>query len=86
MELALPFFLVAMVLIGAAFTMRQQRGGKTGALVLTAVMICFALFFLRNFSQILGDNGQIPVALAAWAPPLAAIGAALGLLLHLEDG
>lgn len=86
MELTLPLFLVAMVLIGAAFTMRQQRGGKTGALVLTAILICFALFFLRNFAQILGENGQVPVALAAWAPPLAAIGAALGLLLHLEDG
>ena len=86
MELALPAFLLAMVLIGAGFTMRHQRGGKTGVMVLAAIMICFALFFLRNFAQILGENGQIPAALAAWAPPLAAIGASLGLLLHLEDG
>lgn len=86
MELALPAFLVAMVLIGAGFTMRHQRGGRTGVMVLTAVLLCFALFFVRNFAQILGDNGQIPVFLAAWAPPLAAIGASLGLLLHTEDG
>jgi len=86
MELALPAFLLAMVLIGAGFTMRHQRGGRTGIMVLTAILICFALFFLRNFAQILGENGQIPAVLAAWAPPLAAIGASLGLLLHLEDG
>ncbi|MCF2903641.1 LPS export ABC transporter permease LptG [Octadecabacter sp. CECT 8868] len=86
MELALPAFLLAMVLIGSGFTMRHQRGGKTGVMVLVAVMLCFALFFLRNFAQILGENGQIPAVLAAWAPPLAAIAASLGLLLHLEDG
>lgn len=55
-------------------------------MVLTAVLLCFGLFFLRNFAQILGENGQIPAILAAWAPPMAAIGAALGFLLHLEDG
>ncbi|MGJ8612084.1 MAG: LPS export ABC transporter permease LptG [Octadecabacter sp.] len=86
MELALPAFLLAMVLIGAGFTMRHQRGGRTGVMVLTAILLCFGLFFLRNFAQILGENGQIPAVLAAWAPPIAAIGASLGLLLHLEDG
>jgi len=86
MELALPAFLLAMVLIGAGFTMRSQRGGRTGVMVLTAILLCFALFFLRNFAQILGENGQIPAILAAWAPPIAAIGASLGFLLHLEDG
>lgn len=86
MELALPAFLLSMVMIGAGFTMRHQRGGRTGVMVLSAILICFALFFLRNFAQILGENGQIPAVLAAWAPPIAAIGASLGLLLHLEDG
>ncbi len=86
MELALPAFLLAMLLIGAGFTMRHQRGGRTGVMVLTAILLCFGLFFIRNFAQILGENGQIPAMLAAWAPPLAGIGASLGLLLHLEDG
>jgi lipopolysaccharide export system permease protein len=44
------------------------------------------VFFLRNFGQVLGENGQIPVILAAWSPPLAAVLLALGFLLHLEDG
>lgn len=85
-ELARPLFLVAMVLVGAAFTMRHTRFGGTGGAVLTAVLLGFALYFVRNFAQILGENGQIPVALAAWAPPLAALFLSLGLLLHAEDG
>ncbi len=86
MELAQPLLLAAMVLIAAGFTMRHARMAKTGSLVLTALLCGFAVFFLRNFSQILGDNGQLPVALAAWSPPIAAAMLALGLLLHLEDG
>ena len=85
-ELAQPAFLTAMLLIGAGFTMRHQRGGRVGVMVLGAILLSFGVYFLRNFAQILGENGQIPPALAAWAPPVAAILSSLGLLLHLEDG
>lgn len=85
-ELARPLFLVAMVLVGAAFTMRHTRFGGTGLAVLMAVLLGFGLYFIRNFAQILGENGQIPVALAAWAPPIASLMLTFGLLLHAEDG
>lgn len=85
-ELARPLFLVSMVLIGAAFTMRHVRFGGTGVAVLTAVLLGFAVYFVRNFAQILGENGQLPIMVAAWAPPVAAIMLSLGLLLHAEDG
>lgn len=86
MELALPLLLVAMVLVAAGFTMRHTRFGKTGLMVLFAILSGFGIFFLRNFAQVLGENGQIPVLLAAWSPPVAATLLAMGLLLHLEDG
>ncbi len=86
MELAQPLFLAAMVFVAAAFTMRHARFGRTGLAVLMAVMTGFALYYVRNFAQILGENGQIPVSLAAWAPPVASVLLALGLLLHMEDG
>lgn len=85
-ELAHPIFLATMVLIGAAFTMRHARSGHTGLMVLFAVMSGFSIYFIRNFALILGENGQIPVLLAAWAPPVAGLLLALGLILHLEDG
>ncbi len=86
MELARPLFLTAMVLISSAFTMRHARFGRTGIAVLSAVLLGFTLYYIRNFSQILGENGQIPILLAAWAPPIASVMLALGLLLHMEDG
>ncbi len=86
MELANPVFLVSMVLIGAAFTLRHQRSGRTGMMVLFAILLAFTIYFLRNFAQILGENGQLPPILAAWAPPLAAIALSMGMLLHSEDG
>lgn len=86
MELALPLFLMAMVMIGASFTLQNQRNGRTGMMVLFAILLSFAAYFIRNFAQVLGENGQLPALLAAWAPPLAAIGLSLGMLLHQEDG
>jgi lipopolysaccharide export system permease protein len=86
MELAQPLLLAAMVLLAAGFTMRHARFGGVGMRVLVALLAGFGTFFIRNFAQVLGDNGQIPILMAAWAPPAAAVLAAMGLLLHLEDG
>ncbi|WP_238366228.1 LPS export ABC transporter permease LptG [Mesobacterium pallidum] len=85
-ELARPLFLVAMVMIGAAFTMGHSRFGRTGLMVLLAVMLGFGLYYVRNFAQILGENGQLDARFAAWAPAVASILLALGLILHKEDG
>ncbi len=86
MELATPLLFMAMVLVGAGFTMRHTRFGRTGLMVMMALGLGFSLYFIRNFAAILGENGQIPVILAAWGPPIAALLLPLGLLLHLEDG
>ncbi len=86
MELAQPLLMAAMVLVAAGFTMRHVRFGGTGRMVLMAMLAGFGIFFLRNFAQALGDSGQIPIVLAAWSPPVAAVMLSLGLLLHLEDG
>ena len=86
MELAMPLMLVAMLLIGAGFTMRHTRLGRTDLMILGALLFGIGLYFLRNFVQILGESGQLPIYIAAWAPPVAAICLTLALLLHLEDG
>ena len=85
MELALPFLLSSMVLLAACFTMRHTRDSASGILIVFAVLSGFGVYFLRNFTQVLGETGQIPITLAAWAPPAIATLCALGLLLHLEE-
>ena len=86
MELALPLLLTAMVLVGAGFTMRHTRMGRTGLMVMLALGFGFLFYFIRNFVAILGENGQIPIIMAAWLPPIATLLLPLALLLHLEDG
>jgi len=85
-ELALPVLMAAMMLLGTVLCMRHSRAGGAGGRIMLTVIAGFALFFLRNFAQVLGENGQIPLALAVWTPPFATILLALGVLLHLEDG
>lgn len=86
MELSTPLLMAAMVLVAAAFTMRPARFGRTGIMVVMAIGLGFTLYFVRNFAQVLGENGQIPILLAAWGPPIASVLLPLGLILHLEDG
>ncbi len=85
-ELAKPALFAAMVLIGAAFALRPTRFGQTGVMIVLAVLAGFALYFIKDFAETLGARGQIPLVVAAWTPPIAAILMSLGLLLHLEDG
>jgi len=86
MEFSSPLMLAAMVLIAAGFTAGHARLGRTGVMVLSAILLGFGVFFLRGFAQVLSESGQLPAAIAAWTPPSAAILLALGLLLHTEDG
>lgn len=86
MQLSNPLMLSAMVLIGAGFTMRPTRFGKTGIMVLAAILLGFGVYFVRDFAEVLGESGQLPAALVAWAPPVAAILLAVGIMLHTEDG
>jgi lipopolysaccharide export system permease protein len=84
--LSAPVVFVAMVLVGAAFSMRHIRFGGLGFMALGCVMAGFGFFFISDIANALGASGTVPVLIAAWAPPLSAVLFALGLLLHLEDG
>jgi lipopolysaccharide export system permease protein len=85
MELALPLLLVGMMLLAFALCIHHARSGGAGIRALVTILAGFTLFFLRNFAQVLGETGQIPVLLAAWGPPIATMLLAIGLLLNLEE-
>jgi lipopolysaccharide export system permease protein len=84
-ELAKPFLMAAMILAGAAFLLRPARFGRLGVMVLAAVLAGAALFFLRNFANVMAEAGSIPVVAAAWAPPTAGLLIGLWLMLQFED-
>jgi len=85
-ELATPVLLAAMVMLGAAFSMRHARSGGTGFMVMITVLLGLAVYIVQDFAEILGSNGAISIMAAAWGPPMATLFLALGLVLHMEDG
>jgi lipopolysaccharide export system permease protein len=83
---AMPFLLSGMLLLAAVFTLRPPRRGRTGMLIVIGVVCGFALYFITNIVYALGAAGDLPIALAAWAPTLIVTTIAGAALLHLEDG
>jgi lipopolysaccharide export system permease protein len=79
-------FLVAMVLIAAAFSLRFFRFGGITRMISSGVGAGFVLYVATKFVANLGGTGLISPPVAAWSPAL--VGSLLGALalLHLEDG
>ena len=84
--LGLPFFLSAMVLVGALFSLSLPRFAKTGRLMAGSVITGFIIYFSNDLVSAFGLSGTIPLSLAAFAPIGIITLISLGFLLHLEDG
>ena len=84
--LALPVLFAAMVLLAATFSLRPQRRGRVGLVILAGMLTGFLLYFLSNFVIAIGLSGTIPVGLAAWTPAGVSLMLGVAMLLHLEDG
>ncbi len=84
--MAAPFLMCAMVLIGAAFTLRHSKRGATTYIIAGGVFTGFTLYFFSDVIMALGLSDTVPVPLAAWSPPSIALLLGLATLLHLEDG
>jgi lipopolysaccharide export system permease protein len=84
--LALPLLFTAMVVLAASFSLRPQRRGRVGLIVLAGVLSGFLLYFMSSLVFALGLSGKLPVWVAAWTPAVIALALSLPLLLHLEDG
>lgn len=85
MELAKPLLLAAMVLIGAGFTLRHRRGIKIVVAVTLAVLCSLAIIFVYEFARIMGEVESVHYVIAAWAPPIATMLMAIGLLSYQES-
>lgn len=85
--IASPLLLVAMVLMGAVFSLKpSQRSVNWLARIIGALSAGFGVFFLSKVTYTLGLSETLPIALAAWTPPLITGCVALAMLFHLEDG
>jgi lipopolysaccharide export system permease protein len=84
--LAQPFYLVAMVLLAAAVSLRFFRFGGVQKIILTGIVAGFALYVLAKVTGDLSKAGLLRPVAAAGLPP--ALGGVAGLiaLLYQEDG
>jgi lipopolysaccharide export system permease protein len=84
--LAQPFYLVAMVLLAAAVSLRFFRFGGVQKIALGGVLAGFMLFVLAKITGDLSKSGIMAPLLAAGLPP--ALGSITGIvvLLYQEDG
>ncbi len=81
-----PVLLCAMVFVAAAFSLRMSRRGGLLPIIIGGVIAGSTVFVLGNVASALGINQRLPVILAAWAIPIAALALANAALLYLEDG
>ena len=84
--LAQPVLLCAMVFFAAAFSLRMSRRGGVMGMVIAGIVLGSGIFAFNNVIIALGTNQTLPVILAAWSIPLAALAASNAALLYLEDG
>jgi lipopolysaccharide export system permease protein len=84
--LALPFLLVAMVLIAASFSLKLSRMGGVGVLVMGGVGAGFVLYVATKLVSDLGGAGVLSTTVAAWSPAIVANMLGALTLLNREDG
>ena len=84
--LASAFWVVAMVLLAAAFSCRPLRQGKTVLLVLIGLVIGFFLYFFKDMTIALGTTGGLPPLIAAWLPSMVTAMVGAVMVFNQEDG
>ena len=74
--LFLPLTMIAMAVLGVAFSQTKQRRNHSFGLKFSlGILTCFILYFLLNIFSAMGAHGTLPTLLAIIAPPLIIIAA-----------
>ena len=75
--LFLPLNMMAMVILGIAFSQtRQRRNYSFGVKFSLGILTCFALYFIVNLFNALGNTGTLPPLVAIIAPQIIIIAGA----------
>lgn len=81
-----PILNVALILLGAALSLRAPRQQRGWWLVCGTIITGFAVFFMGDFLKALGISERLPLQLAAFIPAIVTLLMGLTALLYLEDG
>ena len=67
-SLAFPFFLLAMVLLSAVFTLSIKFKDSNLFYVFVSIITCVLVYFFNDFSAALGRTEKLSVEIAVWMP------------------
>ena len=80
-----PFFLVAMVLAAAPFSINYIRTSRTNILIFGGIVTGLAVYTLSSVSLAFGSSGAINPLLSAIITPIIAITGSITILLYTEE-
>ncbi len=84
--IALPFFLMAMVLVAGIFSLKpNQRQGGVLLMIVFGIVTGFTVYFTSQVISAFGVNSYIPVWFAAWVPMIVVVSISVYVYLHKEE-
>lgn len=83
---ALPFLLMAMVLVAGIFSLKaSQRQGGVLWMIIFGIATGFTVYFTSQVVSAFGINAYIPVWFAVWAPAIVVASLSISVYLHKEE-
>ena len=84
--IALPFFLMAMVLVAGIFALKpNQRQGGVLMMIVSGIATGFAVYFISQVVSAFGINSYIPAWFAVWVPAIIVASVSISVYLHKEE-
>ncbi len=84
--IALPFLLMAMVLVAGIFSLKaSQRQGGVLWMIIFGITTGFTVYFTSQVISAFGINAYIPVWFAVWAPAIVVASLSISVYLHKEE-
>lgn len=80
-----PIFFVAMMILGAAFSMAPPRFGRGNIMMVTALMIGFFIYFFSDLIFAFAASGDIPIWLGVLSPTMLSLLIGTLFILHFEE-
>jgi lipopolysaccharide export system permease protein len=81
-----PFFLCAMVLISARFSLTNPRNSNSSLMIIGGVIFGFIIYFFNSYVITLSSSGRMPIIIAAVSPTIIAMLIGILLVLYSDDG
>jgi len=84
--IALPFLLMAMVLVAGIFALKpSQRQGGVLWMIIFGIATGFTVYFVSQVVSAFGLNSYIPVWFAVWTPAIIIASISISVYLHKEE-